>query len=219
MSKWYNSLAGSASFVQLRPRTKSGLRNSILLTVLCTLTISMDLSGFSATSAKKHIMSTVSAPIKTNQPSAPFYAPSMNVRSGENFKRVMHFHLKRVIKRVIFPVLVVKEKQTKKLFKRGKDGRKIAPRHPASSGKGRKEQAWSEEDINRAFAMWEANAEKKPEERLSKRQIAIDCKIPYTTFCERVSGRQGGGRKGKIAGGKQDGKILDKGKQAGSSSG
>ena len=190
-----------------------------MLTVLCTLTISMDLSGFSATSAKKHIMSTVSAPIKTNQPSGPFYAPSMNVRSGENFKRVMHFHLKRVIKRVIFPVLVAKQNQTKKLFKRGKDGRKITPRHPASSGKGRKEQAWSEEDINRAFAMWEANAEKKPEERLSKRQIAIECNIPYTTFCERVSGRRGGGRKGKIAGGKRDGKILDKGKQAGSSSG
>ena len=161
MSKWYNSLAGSASFAQLRPRTKWGLRNSILLTVLCTLTILMDLSGFSATSAKKHIMSTVSAPIKTNQPSGPFYAPSMNVRSGENFKQVMHFHLKWVIKRVIFTVLVAKQKQTKKLFKREKDGRKITPRHPASSGKGIKEQAWSEEDINRAFAMWEANAEKE----------------------------------------------------------
>ena len=67
--------------------------------------------------------------------------------------------------------------------------------------------------------MWEANAEKKPEERLSKRQIALDCKIPYTTFCERVSGRQGGGQRGNIAGGKWDGKILDKGKQVGSLSG
>ena len=119
MSKWYNSLAGSTSFVQLRPRTKWGLRNSILLTVLCILTISMDLSGFSATSAKKHIMSTVSAPIKTNQPSGPFYVPSMNVRSGENFKRVTHFHLKRVIKRVIFLVSSGEAKTDEKTLQKG----------------------------------------------------------------------------------------------------
>ena len=88
MSKWYNSLAGSASFAQLRPRTKWGLRNSILLMVLCTLTISMDLSGFFASNARKHITLTVFGQIKSNQLGGPFCAPLMSAGSGEKSKWV-----------------------------------------------------------------------------------------------------------------------------------
>ena len=60
--------------------------------------------------------------------------------------------------------------------------------------------------------MWEANSTKKPEERLSKRQISLQTGVPYTTVCERLSGRRGGGKRGKIAGGKRQGKVLDAGK-------
>ena len=66
----------------------------------------------------------------------------------------------------------------KQKFQKGKDGRMSGARQAASSGKGKEEQALSEADINKAFALWEANPEKKPEERLSKKQIAKDCGIP-----------------------------------------
>ena len=44
-----------------------------------------------------------------------------------------------------------------------------------------------------------------PDKRLSKQQIAITCEIPYTTVCERLSGRRGVGKTGKIAGEKRRG--------------
>ena len=225
MSKWYNSLAGSASFAQLRPRTKSGLRNSILLMALCTLTISMDLSGFFASNARKHITLTVFGQIKSNQLGGPFCAPLMSAGSGEKSKRVTPIKLTTQFKRVIFkqvivPIPVAKQKETKKkLPHRGKDGRHIGPRRAASSGKGKKEQTWTEADIEEAFDLWEANPSKKPEEQLSKRQISQKTGVPYTTVCERLSGRRGGGKRGKITGGKRTGKVLDEGKQAGSQAG
>ena len=102
-----------------------------------------------------------------------------------------------------------------KPVRHGKDGRKIGVHHKASSGEGRKEQQWSEADLDRAFDLWEANDGKQPGEKLSKCQIALEHGIPYTTFCERVSGRRGGGKRGKIARGKWEPKILNWGKQAG----
>ena len=93
-----------------------------------------------------------------------------------------------------------------------KDGRRIGVRRESSSGKNRKEQKWSEEDINTCFDLWEANSTKKPEERLSKCQISLQTGVPYTTVCERLSGRRGGGKRGKIAGRKRQGKVLDAGK-------
>ena len=136
MSKWYNNLAGSVLFAVLRPRTKSGLRNSILLMALCTLTISIDLSGFSAPNARKHTMWTVSAPIKSNQPGGLFYAPSMNAELSSDTKWVEVLHTKRVIiKRVTVSVLVAKEKKGKQHPERprwGKDGRVIAKRKAAT---------------------------------------------------------------------------------------
>ena len=97
----------------------------------------------------------------------------------------------------------------------GKDGRRIGVRQRASSGKGKKEQLWQEQDMERAFTLWEENSSKQPKDKLSKRQITLQCGIPYTTFCERVSGRQGGGQRGKTAGGKREPKIVDPGEQAG----
>ena len=225
MSKWYNSLAGSASFAQLRPRTKSGLRNSISLMALCTLTISMDLSGFFASNAIKHITLTVFGQIKSNQLGGPFCAPLMSAGSGEKSKRVTPIKLTTQFKRVIFKwvivlIPVVKQKEMKKkLPHHGKDGRCIGPRRAASSGKGKKEQTWTEADIEEAFDLWEANPSKKPEEQLSKRQISQKTGVPYTTVCERLSGCRGGGKRGKIAGGNRTGKVLDEGKQVGSQAG
>ena len=109
-------------------------------------------------------------------------------------------------------VLVAKQKSIKKKFKRGKDGRKIGIRRAASSGKNKKEQQWSEKDMDKVFDLWEANENLKPEQRKSKRQISIETGIPYTTLCERLSGRRGGGRRGKTAGGKHQSKVLSTGK-------
>ena len=201
------------------------MRNSISLMALCTLTISMDLSGFFASNARKHITLTVFGQIKSNQLGGPFCAPLMSAGSGEKSKRVTPIKLTTQFKRVIFkwvivPIPVAKQKETKKkLPHRGKDGRHIGPRRAASSGKGKKEQTWTEADIEEAFDLWEANPSKKPEEQLFKRQISQKTGVPYTTVCERLSGRRGGGKRGKIAGGKRTGKVLDKGKQAGSQAG
>ena len=64
----------------------------------------------------------------------------------------------------------------------------------------------------RAFNMWENNQDLLPQERKSKKQISLETGIPYTTLCERLSGRRGGGCRGKIAGGKYQARILDTGK-------
>ena len=103
--------------------------------------------------------------------------------------------------------------------RRGKDGRVIAKRKAASSRKGKREQLWPKENMEKAFKLWEENKDLPPDKRLSKHQIAITCEIPYTTVCERLSGRHGAGKTGKIAGGKRKGRVLDHGKQAGNSSG
>ena len=88
----------------------------------------------------------------------------------------------------------------------------ISPRREAFSGKNKKEQNWSEKDLDRVFDMWEKNLDLPPQERKSKRQISIETGVPYTTLCERLLGRRGGGHRGKIAGGKHQARILDMGK-------
>ena len=69
--------------------------------------------------------------------------------------------------------------------------------------------------LDLAFDLWEANKDKPPKEKLSKLAISKKTGIPYTTLCERLSGCRGGGKRGKIAGGKCQSKVLDEGKQAG----
>ena len=80
---------------------------------------------------------------------------------------------------------------------------------------GSKEQLWSVANLDLAFDLWKANKNKPPKEKLSKLAISKQTGIPYTTVCERLSGRHGGGRRGKIAGGKCQSKVLDDGKQVG----
>ena len=62
------------------------------------------------------------------------------------------------------------------------------------------------------FSDWEENKNKPKHLQKSIRQISQERGVPYTTCCERLKGRRGGGKPGKIAGGKRTGKILNKGK-------
>ena len=134
-------------------------------------------------------------------------AGSMSVGSRRN--------VKRVIKWVIFLFLVARQKTTQKKVHHGKDGRIIAPRKPASAGYKVKEQKWPASELDRAFDLWEANKTKPKDQHMSKLAISKEVKIPYTTICERLSGRRGGGKRGKIAGGKRTPQVLDEGMQAG----
>ena len=206
----YKCMAGNASHALLKQRTKWGLNCSILLMALCTLMVLMDQSGYAAINVGKHTICLVSAQINQNQQNCPFSVPFCNANS----RRVTELKVKRVMfKRVIVTVLVAKQKKGKphptKPEWRGKDGRRIGVRKTASSGLGKKEQKWTEEQMNQCFVLWEQNNDLPPEQKRSKRQISIECGVPYTTVCERLSGRRGGGWKGKIAGGKWQGKVLD----------
>ena len=138
----------------------------------------------------------------------------MSVGSRDQAKRVTP-DLKWVVKWVIFPFTVAKQKTTSHKIKCGKDNRQIAPRKKASAGAGFKEQLWDVKDLDLAFDLWEANKDKPPKEKLSKLAISKKTEIPYTTVCERLSGCHGGSKRGKIAGGKCQLKVLDEGKQVG----
>ena len=213
----FKCLVGNVSYALLRQRTSLALKVSILRMVLYTPMVLMVPSGFSAINARIHTMSPVCVQINQNQQHGPFYAASLSVnckRVGPDVLDLLKRVIKRVIKRVTVLVLVAKEKKGKPRKPkecRGKDGRKIGVRRQASAGKNKKEQSWSEADINKAFDLWEKNSELPPGQRISKRQISIQCGVPYTTICERLSGRQGGGRRGKIAGGKRQARILETG--------
>ena len=210
----YKCMAGNVSFVPLRQRTKLGLNCSILVMALCTSMVLMDRSGYAAINARIDTMLLVSALIKKNQPNGPFSALFWNTNSKQVEVGLPKSGVKRVIfKQVTISVAVVRQKVGKpcppKEVRCGKDGRIIGVRQKASSGKGKKEQMWQKKDMDRAFNLWKENEAKPAKNKLSKRQIAKECGIPYTTFCERVSGRRGGGKRGKIAGGKRDPKILN----------
>ena len=206
-------MAGNASYALLKQRANWGLNCSILLMALCTLMVSMIQSGYAARNARKHTMWLVSAQISQNQQNGPFCVAFLSANS----KRVRVDLPKRVItKQVTVSVAVVQQKKGKprlpKEESQGNDGRLIGPRRETSSGKNKKEQNWSEKDLDRAFDMWEQNPDLPPQERKSKRQISLETGIPYTTLCERLSGRRGGVCHGKIAIGKYQARILDMGK-------
>ena len=177
----YKCMAGNASFVPWRQRTKLGLNCSILVMALCTSMVLMDQSGYAAINARIDTILLVSALIKKNQPNGPFSALFWNANS----KRVEVVSGVKwvIIKRVTVLVAVVKQKQGKPCPPppppwRGKDGIRIGVRQRASSGKGKKEQLWQEKDMERAFTLWEENEAKPPKDKLSKRQIALECGIP-----------------------------------------
>ena len=87
-------------------------------------------------------------------------------------------NVKRVIKWVIFSFLVARQKTTQKKVRRGKDGRIIAPRKPASAGYKVKEQKWSASELDRAFDLWEENKTKPKDQQMSKLAISQEVNIP-----------------------------------------
>ena len=210
MPDMWKPFNGSVSFVLLRHQTRWGLKYSTLVMGSSTLMVSTKRSGCVAINARKLTTWSVLLQKKKKTSSSPFIAPLMSVGSRDQVKRVTP-----ALKRVIFLFTVVKQKTTPHKIKCDKDGRQIAPRKKASAGEGFKEQLWSVADLDLAFDLWEANKNKPPKEKLSKLAISKQTRIPYTTVCERLSGHRGGGRRGKIAGGKCQSKFLDEGKQAG----
>ena len=204
---------GSVSFVLLRHQTRWGLKCSTLAMGSSTLMVLTKRSGCVAINAKRLSICPVSLKRKKKISNSPSCAGSMSVGSNQKFKRV-GLGLKRVIKRVTvtFSFLVARQKTTKHKIRRAKDGRVITLRKKASAGEGSKEQLWKAEKLEEAFNLWEKNKELPPKEKLSMNKISKMTGISYTTLNERLTGRCGGGRKGKIAGGKWTAKVLKVGK-------
>ena len=201
---------GSATFVLWRPGTKWGLKCNISVMVLCTLMVLTIENGYVATAARKDTIWSVSPLRNLKQSNGLSYAPSMPVGNRLDLKRVAALS-KRVIKRVTFSFSVPKQKTTTKKIRRGTDGRRIPVRKAASAGKGKKEQGWKEKDIDEMFRLWARNDELQPEQKLSISKIAKQCGVPYTTSCERLKGRRGGGKCGKITGGRRMSRALSAG--------
>ena len=202
---------GSVSFVLLRYQTRWGLKCSTLAMGSSTLMVSTKRSGCVAINAKRLSICPVSLKRKKKISNSPSCAGSMSVGSNQKFKRV-GLGLKQVIKWVTFSFLVARQKTTKQKIRRAKDGRVISPCKKASAGEGSKEQLWKVEKLEEAFNLWEKNKELPPKEQLSMNKISKMTGIPYTTLNERLTGRRGGGRRGKIAGGKRTAKVLKVGK-------
>ena len=119
---------GSASFVVLRPQTRWALKCSTSLMVLSIQMVLTKRNGSAATNVNTLTTWTVLHMKKKQNSTSPLSAPSMNV---ENSKRVTS-PIKRVIKQVIFPFSVAKQKTTKRHL--GKDRRWIGKRQKASAG-------------------------------------------------------------------------------------
>ena len=72
-------MAGSVIYAVWRPRTKWGLKCSILVMVLCIQMELMVPSGYAAKNVRKPITWNVSLKIKKEKSSSPFFALLMNV--------------------------------------------------------------------------------------------------------------------------------------------
>ena len=140
-------------------------------------------------------------------------APLMHARNRKTIcpkvKRVatvlLLVHSKWVIFKQVISLKMAKMKQTKKRRHTGKGGRLLGVRDPVSSHKGDELQKWKEKDMARAFQM------KRDNPKMSYMAIHKATGIPYTTICERLSGRRGTGE-GKCAGGCRTPRVLTKGK-------
>ena len=89
MPNVWNCVAGSVIYAVLRPRTKWGLKCSILVMALCIRMELMVPSGYAAKNARKPITWNVSLKIKKEKSSPPFFALLMNVGGRGPVKRVV----------------------------------------------------------------------------------------------------------------------------------
>ena len=155
----------------MRHQTRWGLKCSTLAMGSSTLMVSTKRSGCVAINAKRLTTWSVLLQKKKKASSSPFIAPLMSVGSKKHIKQVTP-DLKQVVKWVIFPFTVAKQKTTPHKIKCAKDGRRIAPRKKASAGEGSKKQLWSVANLDLAFDLWEANKNKTKITRLTRvRQV------------------------------------------------
>ena len=104
--------------------------------------------------------------------------------------------------------------------KKGKGGKTLQTpdeKRKAMSHKGKRNQTWKEQQMDRAEALWLENEEKSPKDKLSMRAIAVMCGLPKPTVIERLSECHKG--HGHITGGKRQPRVLLKGEQAGHQTG
>ena len=174
------------------PQARWALKCSTSPMVLSIQMVLTKRTGSAATNVNTLTTWTVLHMKKKQNSTSPLSAPSMNV---ENSKRVTS-PLKRVIKRVIFPFSVAKQKTTKKK-RLGKDRRWISKRQKTSAGEGSKEQLWSVAEMDEVFDLREANQNKPPKEKLSKLAISKKQGFPIL-LCARgclvIEEVAGGGR-------------------------
>ena len=97
----------------------------------------------------------------------------------------------------------VKMMAKEKFSTKGKKGKKhLTPQQKQDrmSHKNQRNQQWKAEKMDQAQALWKANDDLPPDQRLSMRAIAKKVGIAKTTIIERLSGRRQGS--GYIMGGK-----------------
>ena len=185
---------GSVSFVLLRHQTRWGLKCSTLVMGSSTLMVLTKRSGCVAINAKRLSICAVLLKRKKKISNSHSCAGSMSVGSRRN--------VKRVIKRVIFSFLVARQKTTQKKVRRGKDGRIITPRKPASAGYNVKEQKWPASELDRGFDLWEANKTKPKDQQMSKLAISKEVKINEGQTCSKCQelhrGARGRGGKRRV---------------------
>ena len=109
-----------------------------------------------------------------------------------------------------YSFLQAKTKESSKGRRLVKDGRTISPRAPASSGKGRKRQKWTEKQMEHAFRLHRQDPN-MPHTEIQRLTTVKGVYIPYTTLNDRLGGRRGHGT-GYCAGGKRTPRVLNDGK-------
>ena len=160
MPNVWNCMAGSVIYAVWRPRTKWGLKCSILVMALCIQIELMVPSGYAAKNARKPTTWNVLLKKKEGEIKFPFLCILMNAGGRGLVKRVV----KLVTVLTLFSV-GPRQKTTAKKIRQGKDGRRIAPRKDASADRDTKEQKWKTEDMDLVFHLWEKNKTLPPEQR------------------------------------------------------
>ena len=230
------ALVGSASYAMKRPRTKLASKTSLwLMAMLFLLTVLMAQSGSFALPVRSCTTLNVSL-VTQNNKSMPkdghLPAHSMTVKvkqtkqvtlstNNPGYPRSINQVTNWVSKWVtIFELYYYRKMAKMKFSKKGKGGKTLQTpdeKRKAMSYKGRKNQTWKEQQMDRAEALWLENEEKSPKDKLSMRAIAVMCGLPKTTVIERLSGHCT--EHGHIAGGKRQPRVLSKGEQVGQQAG
>ena len=229
------ALVGSASYAMKRPRTKLASKTSLWLMAMFLLTVLMAQSGSFVLPVRSCTTLNVSLVTQNNKSMPkdghlPAHSMSVKVKqtkwvtlstNNPGYPRSIKWVTNQVSKWVtIFELYYCRKMAKTKFLKKGKEGKTLQTpdeKRKAMSHKGRKNQTWKEQQMDRAEALWLENEEKSPKDKLSMRAIAVMCGLPKTTVIERLSGHHKG--HGHITGGKRQPRVLSKGEQVGQQAG